>query len=297
MTASPGRIEHGPLDARDLLPSGAAVCYGRAMAGNDEARARAPWAAGDWDSFSSLIAPVGKVLLDRIGLEAGLELLDVGTGSGGTIAIPAALRGAKVTGVDITTELFEHGRRRAAEAGVEIEWIEGDAAELPFAEGSFDRVTSTFGAMFAPDHAKAASELVRVCRPGGRLGMTTWTLNGMAGELFQLTGRFLPPPPPGAQVPPQWGDEAHIHEMFGAAGLEVTVTQETVEFEYPSVEAMVEAYTTDFGVFVVAREILEPQGRWDEFVSDFSALVARHNRAGDGTARIGSDYLLILGER
>jgi SAM-dependent methyltransferase len=269
------------------------------MAGNEEERerARAPWVAGDWDSFSALLEPVGTVVLDRIGIEPGLDLLDVGTGTGGTIAIPAALRGANVTGVDITTEFFEHARRRAAEAGVEVEWRDADAADLPFAEARFDRVTSTFGAMFAPDHAKAAAELTRVCRPGGRVAMTTWAADGMAGELFKLTGRYLPPPPPGAQVPPQWGDEEHIHEMFGAVGLRVTVTRETVEFGYPSVEAMVEAYAEDFGVFVMARRLLEPQGRWEVFIAEFAELVARHNRAGDGTARIASDYLLILGDR
>ena len=215
------------------------------MAAGDEARqrARAPWAAGDWDSFAWLISPVGALVLDRVGLEPGLELLDVGTGSGGNIAIPAALRGAKVTGIDITADLLEHARRRAADAGVEVEWLEGDAAELPFADASFDRVVSTFGAMFAPDHAKAAAELARVCRHGGRIAMTTWASDGMAGELFKLSGRFLPPPPPGVGVPPQWGNEAHIHEMFGAAGVTVSVARESVEFEYPSVEAMVETYS------------------------------------------------------
>src|SRR5580704_12804540 len=124
-------------------------------------RARATWAAGDWDSFLRLIQPVGAVVLDRIGIEAGLELLDVGTGTGGNVAIPAAQRGADVVGVDVTPELFEHARRRAAAAGVEVSWIEADAQDLPFAEASFDRVTSTFGAMFAPDHRLAAAELTR----------------------------------------------------------------------------------------------------------------------------------------
>ena len=269
------------------------------MTGNDEARerAQAPWAAGDWDSFSRLIAPVGALVLDRIGLEPGMSLLDVGTGSGGNVAIPAALEGARVTGIDITPELLEHARRRAAEAGVEVEWLEGDAQELPVADASFDRVISTFGAMFAPDHARAASELARVCRAGGRLAITTWASEGMAGELFKLSGRFLPPPPPGVGVPPEWENEEHIHELFGAAGVAVTVERETVEFEFPSVEAMVEAYSRDFGVFVIARGMLEPKGRWEEFIGAFAELANRFNLAADGTARISSDYLLTLGER
>src|SRR4051794_21155499 len=111
-------------------------------------RARATWSAGDWDAFSGLIASVGELILDRIDVQPGLELLDVGTGSGGTVAIPAALRGAQVVGLDITPELLVHARRRAADAGVDVQWVEGDAGELPFADASFDRVTSTFGAMF-----------------------------------------------------------------------------------------------------------------------------------------------------
>src|SRR5206468_1222153 len=120
----------------------------------------------------------------------------VGTGTGGTIAIPAAQRGAKVVGSDVAPELFEHARRRAAEAGVEVEWIEADAQDLPFDDARFDRVTSTFGAMFAPDHARAAAELARVCRPGGRILMTTWVNDGFVGEMFRLAGSFMPPPPP-----------------------------------------------------------------------------------------------------
>ena len=260
-------------------------------------RARATWAAGDWDSFSHRIASVGQLILDRVGVEPGLELLDVGTGSGGTVAIPAALRGASVVGLDVTPELFEHARRRAAEAGVEVEWIEGDAAELPFADASFDRVTSTFGAMFAPDHAAAAAELVRVCRPGGRIGMTTWVNDGFVGEMFKLAGSFMPPPPPGAQTPPQWGVEEHVVELFGAAGASPTLTIETAEFHWPSVERVVRDYAEDFGPFVIARGLLEPQGRWDEFLGAFGDLVGAFNRADDGTVTLHAEYFAIIVER
>ena len=154
------------------------------MAAADEfrQRARRTWAGGDWDAClgPGRARRPGGARRDRG--RARLDLLDVGTGSGGTIAIPAALRGASVVGCDITPELFEHARRRAAEAGVEVEWVEGDAQDLPFADASFDRVTSTFGAMFAPDHATAAPELVRVCRPGGRIGMATWADDGFAAS-------------------------------------------------------------------------------------------------------------------
>jgi len=268
-----------------------------ALADELRQRARATWAAGDWDGFSRLVAPVGAVVLDRVGVEPGLDLLDVGTGSGGTIAIPAAQRGARVVGLDVTPELLEHARRRAAEAGLEVEWVEGDAQELPFADASFDRVVSTFGAMFAPDHARAAAELVRVCRPGGRIAMVTWANDGFAGELFKLSGRFMPPPPPGVQPPPLWGVESHVAEVFGAAGVTPSIERETVEFLFESVEDAVHHYADDFGPFVMARRMLEPQGRWDEFLAAFAELVARFNAAGDDRATIRSDYFVITVER
>jgi ubiquinone/menaquinone biosynthesis C-methylase UbiE len=165
-------------------------------------RARATWAAGDWDVIAPLITPVGARALDRVGVEPGIDLLDVGTGSGGNVAIPAALRGAQVVGLDVTPELLARARRRAAEAGVEVEWVEGEAQDLPFEDERFDRVISTFGAMFAPDHARAAGELVRVCRPGGLVAMATWADAGFPAEMFKLTGAFLAPPPPGVQPPP-----------------------------------------------------------------------------------------------
>jgi SAM-dependent methyltransferase len=260
-------------------------------------RTRATWAAGDGDSFSRLVEPVGALVLERIGVEPGMGLLDVGTGSGGNVAIPAALRGATVVGCDVTPELFEHARRRAAEAGVEVEWVEADAQELPFGEERFDRVTSTFGAMFAPDHARAAAELVRVCRPGGRIAMTSWVNDGFAGELFKLTGSFMPPAPPGVQPPPLWGIEEHVQETFAAAGASATIERETVDFDFPSVEDAVRRYAEDFGPFVIARSVLEPQGRWEELLQAFADLVRRFNPASDGTAKIRSDYFVIRIER
>jgi SAM-dependent methyltransferase len=269
------------------------------MSGGEEfrARTRATWAAGNWDDFSSLVTPVGELVLERIAIEPEMRLLDVGTGSGGNIAIPAAERGANVVGVDVTPELFTHARRRAADAGVDVEWIEADAQELPFADASFDRVVSTFGAMFAPDHARAAAELVRVCGAGGRVAMTTWTNDGFAGELFKLTGSFMPPPPAGVQPPPLWGVDEHILDVFAAAGVEPSLSRHSVEFEFQSVAEVVQRYAQDFGPFVVARGVLEPEGRWDEFLGAFADLVTRFNAATDGRARVSSEYFLISVER
>lgn len=236
-------------------------------------------------------------MLARCELEPEMKLLDVGTGTGGNIAIPAALRGAQVVGLDVTPEFFVHARRRAADAGVEVEWVEGDAQELPFADGAFDRVISTFGAMFAPDHARTASELVRVCAPGGRVLMTTWTNQGFAGELFKLTGAFMPPPPPGVDPPSLWGVVEHIEDAFASSGARLSLEREVVNFEFASVSEAVQQYANDFGPFVVAREVLEPQGRWEDFLLEFGELARRFNTAAEGKASIASAYFVITVER
>lgn len=257
------------------------------------ARTRATWAAGHWDDFAKLIAPVGELVVERADIEPGMSVLDVGTGSGVNVAIPAAQRGAEVVGVDVTPELLAMAREHALAAGVEVEWIEADAQDLPFPDASFDRVISTFGAMFAPDHARAAAELVRVCGRDGRVLMTTWVNDGFAGELFKLTGSFMSPQPPGVEPPSLWGFESHIDDAFGAAGASPSVLRETVAFEFSSVEHAIRAYVDDFGPFVIARRVLEPQGRWDEFVAAFADLVRRFDTATDGTACIQSAYHLI----
>ena len=177
----------------------------------------------------------------------------MGTGNGDNLAIPAAQLGAEVVGLDVTPELLEHAVRHAGEAGVDVEWVEGDAQQLPFADASFDRVTSTFGAMFAPDHQRTAAELVRVCRPGGRIAMTTWVDDGFVGELFSLTASFLAPTPPGVQPPPLWGVERHINDVFAAVGVAPSITRETVDFNFDSVDHAVDQYATNFGPFVSAR--------------------------------------------
>ncbi len=260
-------------------------------------QARATWSAGDWDGFAGLIRPVGGVVIDLVGVEPGLRLLDVGTGSGGNLAIPAAQLGAEVVGLDVTPELLEHAVRHAGEAGVDVEWVEGDAQELPFDDASFDRVTSTFGAMFAPDHQRTAGELVRVCRSGGRIVMTTWADDGFVGELFSLTGSFMPAAPPGVQSPSLWGVQAHINEVFRAVDANPSIERRTVDFDFNSVADAVRRYAADFGPIVNARGVLEPEGRWEQFIAAFHDLVDRFNRAEDGTARIRSDYAVILIER
>src|SRR4051794_31995928 len=161
-----------------------------------------------------------------------MEVLDVGTGSGGTLAIPAAQRGARVVGSDLVPEHFEVGRQRASDAGVEIEWVEADAEALPFDDDRFDRVLSTFGHMFAPRHARSAAELARVCAPGGVIGTATWRPVGFAGALFQTLGKHMPPPPDFAQPPPLWGQEDHVREMFAPHGVELEFHHDSVDFTH-----------------------------------------------------------------
>jgi SAM-dependent methyltransferase len=263
-----------------------------------QAQARATWAAGDWDGvFWRLITPVGVKILELAQPVPGQRLLDVGTGSGGNVAIPAALRGLQVTGLDPTPELLVHARRRAHEAGVQVRWVEGDARELPFPDASFDLVISTFGAMFAPEHARTAAELVRVCAEPGRVLMTTWVNDGFAGELFDLTGSMRPEPAPDVEAPSSWGDEEHVAELFAAAGTTASFDRAVVDFNFDSVEDAVALYAEHFGPFVAARQSLEPAGRWAAFLDAFRDLVSRFNSAQDGRAVIRSDYLIITVER
>ena len=189
-----------------------------------KAQQRAMWALGDYHRFARhTVWGFGPVLVEACGISAGQRVLDVAAGSG-NVAIRAAEAGAQVVAVDLTPENFAAGRREARTRGVELEWVEGDAESLPFGDGEFDVVTSSVGAIFAPDHQAVADELVRVCRPGGTIGMINFTPEGLAGEFFALFGRHAPPPPPGAPPPVLWGSEAHLREVFGdrLASLELT---------------------------------------------------------------------------
>jgi SAM-dependent methyltransferase len=258
-------------------------------------RNRATWEAGEWDEFSDLIRDVGPNLLDRVGIEEGMDVLDVGCGSGGNIAIPAALRGARMVGSDLTSEHFEAARRRAAEAGVEVQWVEADAEELPFEDASFDRVLSTFGHMFAPRHAIAAAEMARVCRPGGIVATTTWRPEGWAGAMFKTISGYIPPPPDFAQPPPLWGEEAHVREMFEPHGLELELDRETTIFGKASVEEFTSFYEEKFGPWVTAKAALGD--RWPELRSDLVKVNESFNVADDGTCKVEAEYLVTLGRK
>src|ERR687896_1979975 len=180
-----------------------------------KSRHRAMWASGDYPSMvETFLLPLGPRLVEACRIEPGMRVLDVAAGTGNA-SLPAAEAGARVTASDLTPELLEAGRARAQAEGLELDWVEADAEQLPFADESFDVVMSSIGAMFAPRHQDAADELVRVCRPGGTIGLLSWTPEGMIGDLFRTMGPFAPPPPPGAKPAPLWGSEEHVRGLFG----------------------------------------------------------------------------------
>ncbi|CAA9472199.1 MAG: Methyltransferase type 11 [uncultured Solirubrobacteraceae bacterium] len=261
-------------------------------------RHRRMWASGDYPSMvETFLLPLGPRLVEACGIGPGMRVLDVAAGTGNA-SIPAAQRGADVIASDLTPELLEAGSRRARDAGVDLEWVEADAERLPFGDESFDVVMSCIGAMFAPHHQDVADQLVRVCRAGGRIGLLSWTPEGMLGALFRLMKPFAPPPPPGAQPPPLWGSEEHLHELFGDRvrfdRLERDVLDITA-FERPR------DYGTHFkeryGPTIAARANAEREGRGDEFDAALDAFCEEWNRGTPQRARFDKEYLVAVGRR
>ena len=257
---------------------------------------RAMWAAGNYDAIAELVWSAGGQLTARIGCAQGEDVLDVACGTGNA-AIPAAATGARVVGLDLTPELFEQSRARAADSGVEVEWVEGDAEDMPFADESFDVVVSTFGCMFAPRHQVTARELARVLRPGGRLGVVAWTPEGFVGDFFRSLGAHLPPLPPFAEPPVLWGDPDHVEALFAGSGIELEFERGEVDFRFESPAQAVSYYEANFGPVIKARDHLEAEGRWDVARADFAALYERHELDDDGTLSFPGEYLVVLGRK
>jgi SAM-dependent methyltransferase len=250
-------------------------------------RQQQAWASGDFGVVAARIVLVAEQLCDTADLHAGWRVLDVATGSGNA-AIAAARLGCTVVGVDYVPALLEQARRRADAEGLDVELVEGDAESLPFPDDSFDAVTSVFGSMFAPDHPKAAAELLRVCRPGGTIALASWTPSGFIGELFRTTAAHVPPPA-GVRSPMLWGTEDHLRELFGGiASLEVT--ERTFTWRFPSAEDFVEFFRTWYGPTVKAFAALEGDAR-DALERDLVALARRWDRLGTDAIAVPATYV------
>ena len=263
------------------------------------ASARTMWALGDYHRFATAtVWQLGPELVRACGVTAGQRLLDVAAGTG-NVAIRAAQAGAEVVASDLTPENFESGKRAARAAGVNLEWTEGDAQALPFPSGEFDVVTSCFGVMFAPDHETAAGELVRVCRPGGVIGLINFTPDGAGGDFFRTLAAFAPPPPPDAPSPLLWGTEDHVRELLGDRLRSLTLTRREYFETAASPRAYFELFRDAFGPLIaIYASLADQRSRIDALDVAFLEFIARWNRSGpDGRVRIPYEYLLVTGRK
>ena len=272
----------------------------REMIDAAKAAERAMWALGDYHRFAKqMVWGFGPRLVAACGISAGLRVLDVAAGTG-NVAIRAAEAGASVVASDLTPENFEAGRREAEAHGVELKWVEADAEALPFGDGEFDVVTSSAGAIFAPDHQAVADELVRVCRPGGTIGMINFTPEGLAREFFELFGRYAPPPPPGALPPVLWGSEEHVRDLFGdrVSSLELT-REEYIERSPGGPAEYVEVFKETFGpVVAVYAHLADEPDRVAELDREALEFATRSNRGAPGaSAEYHYEYLLVVARK
>lgn len=257
-------------------------------------RQQQTWASGDFDRIGMTLTIVGELLCEAVDLRADQEVLDVATGSGNT-AIAAARRWCKVSGVDYVPALLERGRERARVEGIEVDFREGDAEAIPFPDASFDVVLSTYGSMFAPNQERAAGELVRVCRPGGKIGMANWVPDSFIGDLFRTTGKHVPPPA-GLKPPVLWGTEERLRELWGGTIASLQVTRRTYAFRYRSAKHWLDYFRGYYGPTLKAFEVLDGPAQ-ERLAEDILALLTRYNRSGDETLVVPSDYLEVVATR
>jgi ubiquinone/menaquinone biosynthesis C-methylase UbiE len=240
-------------------------------------RQQQAWASGDFHVVAARMSLVAEHLVDAADLHAGWRVLDVATGSGNA-AIASARLGCEAVGVDYVPSLLEHGRARAAAEGLDVALLEGDAEALPFPDRAFDAVTSVFGSMFAPDHAKAATELLRVCKPGGTIALASWTPEGFVGELFRTVGAHVPPRV-GVSSPMLWGTEAHLRELFGDGIASLEVTERAFTWRFRSAEEFVSFFRRWYGPTLKAFAALEGEA-YRALAGDLVALANRFDRLG-----------------
>ncbi|WP_138761038.1 class I SAM-dependent methyltransferase [Modestobacter altitudinis] len=263
-----------------------------------KARHRTMWASGDYPRMvETFLTPLGLRLVEACAISAGDRVLDVAAGTGNA-ALPAAARGARVTASDLTPQLLADGRRLAEASGLSLEWTEADAERLPFDEASFDVVMSSIGVMSAPHHQEAADELVRVCRPGGTVGVLCWTPEGMVGALFRAMKPFMPPPPPGAQPPPLWGSEEHLRGLFGGRVEWTALRREALEITaFPQAHDYARHFRAYYGPTIAARANAVKDGREAEFDAALDAVCDEFDHGTPEQARFDSEYLLAVGTR
>ena len=259
---------------------------------------RAMWAMGNYPSVvTDVVAPLGPILVDAAGIQPGDLVLDVAAGSGNA-AIPAARAGARVIASDLTPELLETGQKLAAEAGVQLTWETADAEALPYGDSEFDAVLSCLGVMFAPHHQTSADELIRVCRPGGTIGLLSWTPSGFIGQMFATMRPYAAPPPPGAEPPPLWGSEDHVRELLGDRVEQVRTETRTLRVtHYTSPEAFRDYFKTNYGPTISAyRFIADDPDRVAALDHDLAELGQRSD-IGTGSYELDWEYLIFIARK
>lgn len=265
-----------------------------------KARHRALWASGDYPAVAAqLISTLGEEIVAAAGIHAGQRVLDVAAGSGNA-AIPAAERKAVVTASDLTPELFVAGRRLAAARGVEFDWVEADAEDLPFGDNSFDAVLSVVGAMFAPHHQLTADEMLRVTRPGGTLAMINWTPRGLIGNLFKTMAPYAPPSPSGSSPAPLWGDEQHVRDLFGDRVAALEFRYRTVAIDrFADPAEFREFWKRNYGpTIAVYRHNAADPDRVADLDRDFLDFLNEWNRAEQpGRTRYDAEYLVVIARK
>jgi ubiquinone/menaquinone biosynthesis C-methylase UbiE len=253
-----------------------------------KARQHAAWSSGDYAIIGSTLQIVGENLCEAMDLRAGQRVLDIAAGNGNA-SLAAARRWCEVISTDFVPELLERGRARAAADGVAITFRVADAEALAFDDASFDAVMSTYGVMFTPAQDKAASEMLRVCRPGGKIGLASWTPAGFIGEMFKVLGRYLPPPA-GAKSPARWGTREGLEELFGYEAASIAAEPRDFVFRYRSPTHFIDVFSTYYGPVVKAFAALDASER-TALAADVRALIDRLNRAEDGTMVVPGEYL------
>ncbi len=258
-----------------------------------KSKQQATWASGDYAVIGTTLQIVGESLCEAVDVAAVWKVLDVAAGNGNA-ALAAARRGCDVTATDYVEALLDGARRRADADGLAIDTRVADAENLPFGDCAFDAVLSTFGVMFVPDPARAAAEMVRVCRPGGRIGLANWTPEGFVGRMFKIVGEHVPPPT-GVPSPLAWGTDARLGELFGGEA-KVDVARRHFVFRYPSADAFFETFKTHYGPVLRAWEALDSAGR-ESLRTALVALAGKHNRATDETLAVPAEYVEVVAHR